>query len=275
MKAAVVGHVEWCQFVRVAEVPARGRIVHAQETWEEAGGGGAVAAVQLTRLADEVVLYTAFGADELGRRALAELERFGVRVHAQVDEGPQRRALVYLDEGGERTITVLGEKLRPRVRGPVLPWEELRGCDAVYFVSGDAGAAKAARKGGVLVATARDLGTLKEAAVELDALVASGEDEGERYRAGDLEPAPKLVITTAGALGGWAQPGGPYRAAPASVPIEDTYGCGDSFAVGLTIGLARGLDAPEAIELGAQCGAEALTRRGAHGLASPPAGGSG
>jgi ribokinase len=115
------------------------------------------------------------------------------------------------------------------------------------------------------VATARDLGTLQEAAVELDALVASGEDEGERYRAGDLDPPPKLVVTTAGALGGWAQPGGPYRATPLPGAIEDTYGAGDSFAVGLTIGLARGLDAAEAIELGAQHGAEALTRRGAHG----------
>jgi ribokinase len=265
VKAAVVGHVEWCRFVRVAEVPARGEIVHAQETWEEVAGGGAVAAVQLTRLADEVLLYTAFGADEPGRRARAELERHGVRVHAQVDDGPQRRALVFVDEGGERTITVLGEKLRPRVRGAVLPWEELGGCDAVYFVSGDAGAARAARKGRVLVATARDLGTLQEAAPELDALVASGEDEGERYRAGDLEPAPKLVVTTAGALGGWSQPGGPYRAAPVPGPLEDTYGAGDSFAVGLTIGLARGLDAAAAIELGAKCGAEALTRRGAHG----------
>jgi ribokinase len=265
VKAAVVGHVEWCQFVRVGEVPARGQIVHAQEIWEEAAGGGAVAAVQLTRLADEVVLYTAFGADDLGRRARAELERFGVQVHGQVEDGPQRRALVYVDENGERTITVLGAKLRPRVRGPVLPWEELRGCDAVYFVSGDAGAARAARKGAVLVATARDLDTLREAAVELDALVASGEDEGERYRAGDLEPPPKLVVTTAGALGGWAQPGGPYRAAPLPGAVEDTYGAGDSFAVGLTIGLARGLDAADAIDLGAQCGAEALTRRGAHG----------
>jgi ribokinase len=265
VKAAVVGHVEWCQFVRVAEVPARGEIVHAQEWWEEVAGGGAVAAVQLTRLADEVVFFTAFGADELGRRARAELERRGVHVHAQVDDGPQRRALVYLDEGGERTITVLGDKLRPRVSGPVLPWEELRDCDAVYFVSGDAAATRSARKGGVLVATARDLRTLQEAAVELDALVASGEDEGERYRAGDLDPPPRLVVTTAGALGGWAQPGGPYRAAPLSDPIEDTYGCGDSFAVGLTVGLARGLDAAGAIELGAQFGAEALTRRGAHG----------
>jgi ribokinase len=265
VKTAVVGHVEWCQFVRVTEVPARGAIAHALETWEEAAGGGAVAAAQLARMSDEVLLFTSLGSDELGGRARDELERLGITVHAQVEDEPQRRAIVFVDEGGERTITVLGEKLRPRLDRGDLPWEELRSCDGAYFVSGDAGSARAAAKSRVVVATARDLGTLRESGVELDALVASGEDEGERYRVGDLDPPPKLVVTTAGALGGWAQPGGPYRAAALPGPVEDTYGCGDSFAAGLTLGLARGLDATAAIELAAECGAEALTRRGAHG----------
>lgn len=272
VKTAVIGHVEWCLFARVPEVPGRGDIAHALETWEEAAGGGAVAAAQLARLSDEVLLFTALGSDELGRRALAQLESLGIRVHAQVEDEPQRRAVVFVDEGGERTITVLGAKLRPRVSRADLPWEELRSCDGVYFVSGDAGAARAARRANVLVATARDLGTLREAGVELDALVASGEDQGERYRAGDLEPPPKLVVTTAGALGGWVQPGGPYRAATLPAPVEDTYGCGDSFAAGLTVGLAHGRDAAEAVELAAQCGAEALTRRGAHGEPGPTRG---
>ena len=267
MRTAVVGHVEWCLFVRVAELPPRGAIAHAQATWEEAAGGGAVAAAQLARLSDEVLLFTALGSDDLGRRARAALERLGITVHAQVEEEPQRRAVVFVDEGGERTITVLGDKLRPRLERGDLPWEELRRCDAVYFVSGDAGAARAAGKAPLVVATARDLPTLREAGIELDALVASGEDEGERYRAGDLDPPPKLVVSTAGALGGWAQPGGPFRAAPLPGPVEDTYGCGDSFAAGLTVALARGLDPAEALELAAECGAEAITRRGAHGAA--------
>ena len=52
MRAAVVGHVEMMEFVRVEHVPSSGEIVHATETWEEAAGGGAVAAVQLSKLAD-------------------------------------------------------------------------------------------------------------------------------------------------------------------------------------------------------------------------------
>src|SRR5437879_7878871 len=43
-----------------------------------------------------------------------------------------------------------------------------------------------------------ELPTLARAGVEIDVLVGSGEDETERYRPGDLDPAPKIVVTTAG-----------------------------------------------------------------------------
>jgi len=78
MRAAVVGHVEWIRFARVDRVPAAGEIAHSFEDWEEAGGGGAVAAVQLSLLADETHLFTALGNDELGRRSREELESRGV-----------------------------------------------------------------------------------------------------------------------------------------------------------------------------------------------------
>jgi ribokinase len=114
----------------------------------------------------------------------------------------------------------------------------------------------------VLVATARELPSLKAGAVELDALVGSGEDDGERYTPGELDPPPKLVVSTAGPLGGWAQPGGPYQAAPPAGPVEDAYGCGDCFAAGLTYALGRDLPTAEALTLAARCGAGALTGRG-------------
>ena len=75
--------------------------------------------------------------------------------------------------------------------------------------------------------------------VELDALIGSGEDDAERYRPGDLDPPPGLVVTTSGRLGGWAQPAA-LLAAPLPGPIEDTYGAGDSFAGGLTYALRPG-----------------------------------
>jgi ribokinase len=262
VRVAVVGHVEWVEFARVEAVPRSGEIVHAAETWGQAGGGGAVAALQLARLAGGADLYTALGDGELGARAAQELTAAGIRVHTASHAEPQRRAFTFIDETGERTIAVLGEKLRPDGDDNGLPWHELAGFDAVYFVSGDVQALRRARRSRVLVATARESETLRLGGVELDALVGSGEDDGERYRHGDLDPQPKLVVTTAGALGGWLQPGGPYSAAPIPGPVEDAYGCGDCFAAGLTYALAAELSGADAVAFAARCGAAALTGRG-------------
>jgi ribokinase len=264
MNVAVVGHVEWVEFARVEHAPSPGEIVHALETWEEPAGGGAVAAVQVANLAGSCLFFTALADDDLGRRSREELEARGVTVHATQAPGTQRRALTHVDEHGERAITVLGDKLLPSGEDGSLPWEELRRCAAVYFVSGDIAALRAARHCPVLVATARELATLRRAGIEVDVLVGSGEDAAERFETGELEPGPGVVVTTAGQLGGWIRPGGPFRAAPIPGPISDAYGCGDCFAAGLTYGLAAGKPVDEAVAVGARCGAMVLTSRGAY-----------
>jgi ribokinase len=262
MRVAVVGHVEWVEFARVENVPRPGQIIHALETWQEPGGGGAVAAAQLARLAGSCLLFTALGADDLGRRSRAELTRLGIEIRAIPDAEPTRRAFTYVDETGERTITVLGEKLRPRGGDSRLPWRELAGLDAVFFVSGDVESLRHARRARVLVATARELPTLREAGVQLDALVGSGEDDAELYRPGELDPPPRLVVTTSGVLGGWVQPGGPFRPAPLPGTVVDAYGSGDCFAAGLTFALGRGDSVEDAVALAARCGAAVMTGRG-------------
>ena len=263
MKVAVVGHVDWIEFLRVESVPRPGEIVVAHESWEEPGGGGGVAAVELARLAGESAFYCLLGGDERGAQARIRLEAAGVRVHSSHGDEPQRRGFCYVDEVGERTITVIGDKTRPKGGEGTLPWEELEDTDGVYFTGGDAEAVRQARRARVLVATARELPTLHAAGVELDALVASGDDDSEHYQAGDLDPPPKLVVSTAGALGGWAQPGGPYKAAAPAGAYEDAYGAGDCFAAGLTYALAQGMEVPEALTFASERGALALTRRGA------------
>ena len=178
MRAAVVGHVEWLEFVPVEAVPRPGEIVHADESWEQAAGGGSVAAVQLTKLADSVDFFTALGNDEHARLAREELEARGITVHATAVDAPQRSGFTFVDDAGERTITTIGRKLHPRGHDDALPWHELARCDAVYFCAGDADALLRARRARVLVATARELSTLRQASVELDALVSSGEGRG-------------------------------------------------------------------------------------------------
>lgn len=270
MRAAVVGHVEWVEFARVARVPSPGEIVQATESWSEAAGGGGVAAVQLARLAGASTLFTALGEDELGARALAQLEGLGVRVEATRRPEPQRRGFTFVDAEAERTITIIGEKHVPR-GSDSLPWEELEATNAVYFVSGDVAAVRAARRARVLVATARVLPVLAEAGVRLDALVRSADDAGERYAPGDLDPPPALAVATAGERGGvWTAAdgrSGSFDAAPLPGPPADSYGAGDSFAAGLTAALARGAGPEDALASAARVASEALVRRGAHGVA--------
>jgi ribokinase len=262
VRAAVVGHVEWIEFLRVEAVPAPGEIVHASESWAEAAGGGAVAAVQLANLGCDTSFFTALGDDELGHRARSELEGRGVRVYAAWTSEPQRRGVTFVDDAGERTITVIGDKLRPEGGDATLPWEELHQTDCVYFTGGDVQALRKARHARVLVATARELATLSAAAVELDVLVGSATDVGERYEPGDLDPLPRFVVATSGRLGGWIQPGGPYAAAPVPGPIRDTYGAGDCFAAGLTFAMGRGDEPLAAAAFGARCGATVITGSG-------------
>lgn len=260
VRIAVVGHVEWVEFARVERMPPAGEIAHAYDGWEEPGGGGAVAAVELARLGASVEFFTALGGDDVGRRAEERLTALGVQVHVQRRDEPTRRALTLVDPSGERTIITLGEKLRPA--GP-LPLGAFAGVD---FVSGDVAALRSAREAPVVVATARELAILRDASVRLDALIGSGSDAGERYAPGDLDPPPNLVVTTAGARGGTVEPGGlTFEAAPLPGPQADTYGCGDCFAAAFTFALAEGAQLLDALALAATSGAAALARRGAHG----------
>jgi ribokinase len=267
VQVAVVGHVEVVDFVRVARVPLPGEIVSAAEAWRAAGGGGAVAAVQLAALAGSSVLFAALGDDGVGREAADELRGRGVDVEATWRPPPQRRAFTFVDDQGERTITLLTPKLRPHGDDP-LPWERLDAADAVYFTAGDAGALVQARRARVLVATARELPTLKAGGVRLDALVHSRVDTSERYGAGDLEPRPRLVVATAGSAGGVYETddgrSGRFRAAAVPGPVVDAYGAGDCFAAGLTFALGAGMDVEAALAFASRCGAGALTGRGVH-----------
>ena len=264
MRVAVVGHVEWVTFARVPDVPLAGDIVHASETWELPGGGGAGAAVQLAKLAGDCLFITALGDDEIGHRAAEELETLGVTVAVAWRDGPTRRAFTHVDATGERTITVLGDRMAP-LADDELPWNELAGVDALYFTAGDAGALRAAREAAVLVATTRTGDALK-AGVQLDALVGSALDPSETYRRGDLEPEPAFVVRTEGAAGGSFETvtGEAHRfeAPRLSSDVVDRYGAGDSFAAGLAFALARGDGTEGAIEFAARCGAAALTGRG-------------
>jgi len=249
-----VGHVEWVEFARVPHWPQAGEIVHATDVFSEPAGGGAVVARQLARLSGRCELFTALGDDELGRASTRRLAELSLDVHVQHPgiSMSTRRAWTHIDHKGERTITVLGEKLL--ARGP-LP---LEGYDLVYFVSGDAAALHSARKAKFVAATLREQPTLREAGVTLDLVVGSLNDPGEQYD-GSLDA--KLVVLTDGPNGGTAN-GERFDSVEPPGRVVDTYGAGDSFGAALAFALARGDSLPDALALGSRAGAAVITGRG-------------
>jgi ribokinase len=261
---AVVGHMEWVDFLRVDHLPVRGEVQAAERELTHAGGGAVVAAAVLAGLGAQVDYYCAVGEDADGDAAVRELTARGIDVHAARRAEATRQVLTLLDRDGERTILTLGARLQP-AGADDLRWELLDGADGVYLTAGDVDAVRWARQARVLVATPRLRERLDGGDVRLDAVVFSAHDPDEVRWAKTLEPLTGLMVATEGARGGrwWGASEGRWEAVAPPGPIRDAYGCGDSFAAGFTYGLATGRSVAEAAKIGARCGAEMLTRVGA------------
>lgn len=262
-RVAVVGHVEWVTHARGA-MPGVGQIAHLADAFDEPAGGGAVTAAQVARLGADCRFYTALSRDGHGEASRQVLATGGVTVIAAPRAEAQTTALTVVDPSGERTILVTGERLSPRL-DDALPWAELHLCDAAFFTGDDPRTLAAARGARHLVVTARRLASLVESGVPADVVVASASDPDEAFDPAVLPVAPRAFVFTDGERGGRIVVGNRERRFEAQAPpgaIVDTYGAGDSFAAGLTVGLARGLALDDAVALGARCGAAALTVRG-------------
>ena len=101
-------------FARATGPVVPGTILHLDgETWDEAGGGGGVAARALPGLgASPARFYTALGDDDAARAAERVLTEDGVDVCAARFPGQQNRVLGVLEPDGERTLFILGPERR-------------------------------------------------------------------------------------------------------------------------------------------------------------------
>jgi ribokinase len=243
--------------------------VNTSETWDEPAGGGAVAAVQLSKLAGSCDLFTAFGDDELGEASERGLTALGLTVHAAIRDDKTRRAVALIDHGNERTIVTLGERLEPRGTDP-LPWDLLTDADVSYVTAGDPEAFAAARRAKLMVVTSRSLAGLAASGVTPDVLVGSARDQAEAFDSGALANPATLFVRTAGLAGGtWERDGESGRWKSPSVVEDDdpdtpadAYGAGDSFAAALAYALAVGMEIPAGIKLAARAGSATAYGRG-------------
>jgi ribokinase len=266
-RVAVVGHVEWVTH-GTGLMPRPGEIRYIRDPFDEPAGGGGVSAAQAAKLDAETLFYTALGSDDAGRASAERLGEIGVSVLATIHPHPQTRAVAAVDASADRAILVVGGPTSARIDDP-LPWDDLASCDAAFFTGHDSATVAAARRARVLVVTSRRETQLVESGVRADVLIASANDPSEAVDPDALPVPPGAIVWTEGGAGGHYVTAdgrtGRWDPAPLPGPAVDSYGCGDSFAAGLTVGLARGLDLDGALALGARCGAHCLTGRGALG----------
>lgn len=275
---------------------ARAReIASSQPRWEEeAGGSAANTASGIASLGGSAALACSIGADEAGRRYVADLESKGVRCEPALAEAlPTGVCHVLITPDGLRSMATCLGAAAHLDEGVV----EAAGIpdSLVLYVEGyllDAPGAAAAVKRALEVARAAgttvalslsDPFVVERHRQELRAMIEGGtvgvlfSNESEALALAssrDLDQAmaylsrkgllavvtrgPHGSVATAGPSGGLVE--------QAAVPVErvvDTTGAGDLFAAGALFGIVRHLGLAEALRLGSLAAAEVISHVGA------------
>ena len=250
LRFAVIGHNEWINFLEVDKLPKPGIISHSKRNMELPAGGGSVIAKTLLELTKgEVHFFTSLGDDYYGKQSHKILENIGLKLHVAWRNKPTRKGFSLIDAKGERSITIVGERLEPEFKDN-LEWDILSQMDGIFITAGDQKLFTIARKSKILCATPRvGINIINNSRVIIDALIGSNLDPGENYKLSDLILKPKYIIKTEGEKGGVIIPGGRFSAYKSQNKI-DSYGCGDSFAAGIIYGLASGWSIEKVLTLG-------------------------
>tara|TARA_A100001234_G_scaffold185488_1_gene169327 strand:- start:162 stop:1016 length:855 start_codon:yes stop_codon:yes gene_type:complete len=247
---AVIGHVEWINFLKVDQLPIPGVISHSKMSHEYPAGGGPIIAKTLSELTlNQIHFFTALGNDDYGKKCFNILSNMGIKVHVAWRDKPTRRGFSLIDSQSERAITVIGQRLAPKHKDN-LEWNILKKMDGIFITASDSEIFKIARSASVLCTTPRvGLETINKSNVLLDGLIGSNLDPGEVFSLSELSVQPKYTIKTEGEKGGIIFPGGRYKALENKKPKVDSYGCGDSFAAGILYGMASKWDIDKSLNL--------------------------
>ncbi len=250
LKFAVIGHIEWINFIEVDQLPQPGLISHSKRSLEYPAGGGSVIAKKLSELTNSKVhFYTALGHDFYGKQCLKILENMGIKLHVAWRDQPTRKGFSLTDSEGERSITIMGERLSPN-HNDDLDWNTLNEMDGIFITAADKELLKKSRFAKTLCMTPRvGLNMINESGILLDGLIGSNLDPGEYFSLNELKLKPKYVIKTEGENGGIVFPGGRYKAIKNKKNNVDSYGCGDSFAAGILYGLSSKWNIEESLNL--------------------------
>lgn len=115
-RALVVGGVSWNRIVHLDRLPdPTPHTVFARRSFDTLGGTGAGKAWNLASLGWDVELVAAIGDDDAGARALAALDRVGVRVDELYDPGGTEQHTNLMDAQGGR-VSIYTNPSSPSVR---------------------------------------------------------------------------------------------------------------------------------------------------------------
>jgi len=236
---AVIGHVEWMNFLKVDQLPKPGVISHSKKSLEYPAGGASIIAKTLSELTlNQIHFFTALGNDDYGDKCFKILSNMGINLHVAWRDKPTRKGFSLIDSQSERAITVIGERLAPNCNDK-LEWSLLKNMDGIFITASDSEIFKMARTASILCTTPRvGLSTINKSNVLLDGLIGSNLDPGEIFSLSELAVEPKYIIKTEGENGGIIFPGGRYKALKNKKPKVDSYGCGDSFAAAILYGMS-------------------------------------
>ena len=250
LKFAVIGHIEWMHFIKVDQLPKPGLIIHSRKSLECPAGGGTVIAKKLKELTNsEVHFFTALGHDFYGNQCLNILAKMGIELHVAWRDKPTRKGFSIIDSDGERSITIIGDRLAPTNKDN-LDWTILKDMDGIFITAADKEIFKKSRIAKTLCTTPRvGLNIINESGIFLDGLISSNLDPGEVFSLNELIFKPRFIIKTEGENGGIVFPGGRYKAIKNKKNKVDSYGCGDSFAAGILYGLTSSWDIEESLNL--------------------------
>ena len=137
LKFAVIGHVEWVNFLEVDYLPKAGLICHSKRSFEMPAGGGSVIAKTLREMTtNDIHFFTSLGNDFYGSQTKKIFEKMGIHLHIAWRNSPTRKGFSLVDKSGERSITIVGERLAPSSKDN-LNWELLKEMDGVFITAGD------------------------------------------------------------------------------------------------------------------------------------------
>jgi sugar/nucleoside kinase (ribokinase family) len=238
----------------------------ARELGWRIGGSSANLACGLASLGHDVELIGVFGSDAMADHLYRELDQRGVRTSRSIRvDLPAPRALILIDEQGERTIIEL-DHVSAADAYPISALPDLRGAECIFVESYERFPWHQVGEltDTLVVATPPPADAMRWPA---DVLIGSEHQYASAMLVDPFETAreiagPRLrwTIVTRGARGADAfGPGGSCHVD--AVPVQkqvDATGAGDAFAAGLVHGLLERRDIERALQLGSRYGAAAV-----------------